>query len=149
MDNIPSRPTDYEASGARAPLAAEGGPRGAGTPWLWLVSLGLGSAWFVLTGARAEAGAGYEPSTSTWLALMAIVLAGTLIRRDTGIRFRRMGARATWLTVGVLATTPSLFGISLGLVAADLRWAVAVPVLMAFGLTTWLARLVVAAEHRG
>lgn len=149
MANTPSRPTDDEASGARAPLAAERGPRGTGTPWLWLVSLGLGSAWFVLTGATAEPGAGYEPSTSTWLALMAIVLAGTLIRRDTGIRFRRMGARATWLTVGILAATLALFGSSLGLVAADLRWAVAVPVLLAFGLTTWLARVAVAAADRG
>jgi hypothetical protein len=62
-----------------------------------------------------------------------------LIRRETGIRFRKMGPRAVVVTIAILALCLTLFSISLGLVSFGARWAVALTSLSAFGLVTWLA----------
>jgi hypothetical protein len=106
-----------------------------------LAALGAVAGAWVAQAATTTPGADYEAPTSTWLALVAVFALMVLIRHRTGIRFRRVGARAALLVVGILAACLALFSISLGLVAQGLGWAVALTALAAFGLVTWLAGL--------
>lgn len=143
IESDSARPTPDQASHALDSLAADR-ERLAGstrTPWGLLAALGLASAWFVAQTAVSNPGGNYEPGTTWWLPLLAAALAGFLIRRETGIRFRRMGARATWLSVGILVVVLVLFSLSLGLVSFDLRWAVALTALAAFVATVWLGSM--------
>jgi hypothetical protein len=70
------------------------------------------------------------------LGLVAALVIFHLIRRETGIRFRKMGPRAVVVTIAILALCLTLFSISLGLVSFGARWAVALTSLSAFGLVT-------------
>ena len=62
-----------------------------------------------------------------------------LIRRETGVRFRKMGTRAGWAIVAIAAACLVLFSVSLGLVSFGMQWAVTLTSLIAFAATTWLA----------
>ncbi|MFC7549654.1 hypothetical protein [Plantactinospora sp. GCM10030261] len=108
-------------------------------PRLLLVAFGALGAWWVAAAATTDPGANYEPPTSGWLALVGGLVIVYLIRRESGIRFRVMGARAGWAVAGIVVTCLVLFSISLGLVSFDLRWAVTVTSTTAFLVTTWLA----------
>jgi hypothetical protein len=108
-------------------------------PWALMAAFGALGAWWVGAAAMTEPGGDYEPPMSAWMALLGALVVGHLVQRESGVRFRRMGARATWATLGILATCLVLFSVSLGLVSLDLRWAVVTTSLVAFTLTTLLA----------
>ncbi|WP_244185938.1 hypothetical protein [Arthrobacter agilis] len=72
--------------------------------------------------------------------VLAIVLVITyLIRKKTGIRFKRMGLQAGLALASIVVGCLALFSISLGLVSFGLHWAVTLTSITAFTLTTWLA----------
>jgi hypothetical protein len=104
-------------------------------------------AW-VAQAATLSPGADYEPPTTSWVAIAAAVVLLALLRRSTGIRFRRAGARAVLLVAAALLGCLALFSISLGLVAQGLAWGVAITALAAFGLVTWLSTLAFRAAVR-
>lgn len=108
-------------------------------PWPLMAAFGALSAWAVSTAATTEPGANYDPPSTSWLALIGILVVAHLVQRETGIRFRSMGAGATWAMLGTIMGSLLMFSVSLGLVAANLRWAVIIPSLAAFALTTGLA----------
>ena len=84
-------------------------------------------------------GAEYEPPGTGWLALLGVLVVAHLVQRETGVRLRSMGARATWAAIGVIVTCLVLFSVSLALVSLEARWAVLITSVAAFGITTWLA----------
>jgi CHASE2 domain-containing sensor protein len=102
----------------------------------------------VAQAATLSPGADYEPPTTSWVAIAAAVVLLALLRRSTGIRFRRAGARAVLLVAAALLGCLALFSISLGLVAQGLAWGVAITALAAFGLVTWLSTLAFRAAVR-
>lgn len=108
-------------------------------PWVLLAAFGAVGAWWVSTAATTNPGENYDPPSSSWLALVGALVVAHLIRRETGIRFRTMGAHASWALGGIVASCLALFSVSLGLVSFGLRWPVALTSLAAFAATTWLA----------
>lgn len=108
-------------------------------PWPLLALFGGVAAWWVAATAFARPGGDYEPSSSTWLAPVAALGVAYLVRRKTGIRFRVMGARATWAMIGIIAMCLILFSVSLGLVSLGLHWVVSLTSLGAFVGTTLLS----------
>ena len=108
-------------------------------PPVLLAAYGGIGAWWVAGAAAASPGENYEPPSSGWLALVAALIVAHLMNRETGIRFRSMGAGAAAALLGVLAVCLALFSVSLGLVALGAGWAVALTSLAAFGAVTWLA----------
>ncbi|RKN41047.1 hypothetical protein [Micromonospora endolithica] len=154
MENDFERPTREAAAEALNTLHADR-ERLANTveaPRLLLVAFGALGAWWVAAAATTDPGSSYEPPTSGWIALAGGLAIAYLIRRETGIRFRVMGARAGWAVAGIVATCLALFSVSLGLVSSDLRWAVTLTSTTAFLITTWLAgvayRSAIAELHR-
>jgi hypothetical protein len=113
-----------------------------------LAALGAVAAAWVAQAVTTRPGSDYEAPTSTWLALVAVLVIMTLIRHRTGIRFRRVGARATLLMAGILVACLVLFSISLGLVVQGLGWAVSLTALAAFALVTRLSTLAFRAAVR-
>ena len=110
-------------------------------PWALMAAFGALGAWWVGAAASAEPGGPYEPPVTGWMALLGALVVAHLVRRETGVRFRAMGARATWAVIGILVTCLALFSVSLGLVSMDLRWGVAITSVAAFVVTTGLAGL--------
>lgn len=108
-------------------------------PWPLLAAFGGAGVWWVAAAASARPGADYEPPASSWLALVAALVIAYLVRRETGIRFRAMGARAAWAVTGIIATCLILFSVSLGLASFGLHWAVVLTSLGAFVVTTLLS----------
>lgn len=108
-------------------------------PWVLLAAFGGVGAWWVSTAAATNPGDNYEPPSSIWLALVGTLVVAYLIRRETGVHFRKMGARAGWATVGIIIVCLVLFSVSLGLVSFGMQWTVALTSLVAFAATTWLA----------
>ncbi|RIJ52251.1 hypothetical protein DZG00_05695 [Clavibacter lycopersici] len=104
-------------------------------------------AW-VAQAAALSPGADYEAPTTSWVAVAVAVILLVLIRRSTGIRFRRVGARAGLLVAAAVLVCLALFSISLGLVALGLGWAVAITAIAAFLLVTWLSTLAFRAAVR-
>lgn len=111
----------------------------ARVPWPLLASFGGIGAWWIAAAASARPGEDYEPPTSSWLAPVAVLVVAYLVRRETGIRFRAMGAGAAWAVIGIVATCSILFSVSLGLASFGLQWAVALTSLGAFVVTTLLS----------
>jgi hypothetical protein len=111
-------------------------------PKALLAALGGVAAWWVALAATATPGENYEPPASGWLALVAVLVIMHLMGRETGIRFRKMGARAAMATIAILAVCLVLLSVSLGLVSVGARWAVVLTSLSAFGLVYWLAGIV-------
>ncbi|MCY1213255.1 hypothetical protein D9M72_250220 [compost metagenome] len=111
-------------------------------PKTLLAAFGGVAAWWVAAAATANPGDNYEPPTSGWLGLAAVLVIIHLIRRETGIQLRRMGARAGMAVIAILAACLALYSISLGLVSFGARWAVALTSVAAFVLVTWLAGVV-------
>lgn len=118
-------------------------------PWSLMAAFGALGAWWVATAAMVTPGEGYEPPQSGWFALLGALIVLHLVQRETGIRFRAMGAKATWLIVAVVAACLVLFSVSLALVSLEMRWAVALTSVIAFVATTWLSGLAfrAAVEH--
>ncbi|MDO8143711.1 MULTISPECIES: hypothetical protein [unclassified Isoptericola] len=108
-------------------------------PGALMAAFGALGAWWVASAATTDTGADYQPPATAWTALLGVLVVVHLLQRETGIRFRALGARASWAIAGVVVACLGLFSVSLGLVSLDLRWAVAVTSLAAFGITTWLA----------
>ena len=108
-------------------------------PWALLAAFGGVGAWWVSTAVTTRPGESDDPPSSSWLALVGALVVAYLVRRETGVRFRAMGARAGWVMVGILAVCLLLFSISLGLVSMGMQWAVALTSVVAFAATTWLA----------
>ncbi|WP_224760490.1 hypothetical protein [Salinibacterium sp. ZJ450] len=108
-------------------------------PWVLLAAFGGVGAWWVSAAAATNPGESYEPPSSGWLALVGTLVIAYLIQRETGVRFRSMGARAGWAVVGIIAACLVLFSVSLGLVSFNMHWAVVLTSLAAFAATTWLA----------
>ncbi|MBP3037755.1 hypothetical protein J2M53_16065 [Arthrobacter sp. zg-ZUI100] len=123
-----------EMSGDRRTLAD-----GTRVPRVLLAAYGGVAAWWVAGAAAASPGKNYEPPTSGWLALVAVLIITHLMNRETGIRFQRMGPGATMAMVAILVVCLTLFSVSLGLVSLGAGWAVAFTSLAAFGAVTWLA----------
>lgn len=141
MENHSGYPSSDEATNALNDLSTDRERLAAGihVPWILLAAFGGLGAWFVSAAVTTNPGESYEPPASSWLALVAALVIAYLIRRETGIHFRRMGTRACGAIVGIIAVCLMLFSVSLGLVAFDLPWAVALTSLTAFAATTWLA----------
>ncbi|WP_445154293.1 hypothetical protein ACTWLI_13425 [Arthrobacter sp. Hor0625] len=97
------------------------------------------AAWWVGMAAGTSPGQTYQPPAMGWLALAVALVFVHLVQRDTGIRFRRMGALALLAVAGVVISCLGLYSVSLALVSLGLHWAVLLPSVMAFVLTTWLA----------
>ncbi|TFC82406.1 hypothetical protein E3T28_16005 [Cryobacterium sinapicolor] len=108
-------------------------------PWVLLAAFGGVGAWWVSAAAATNPGENYEPPSSGWLALVGTLVVAYLIRRETGVRFRKMGTRAGWAIVAIAAACLVLFSVSLGLVSFGMQWAVTLTSLIAFAATTWLA----------
>lgn len=108
-------------------------------PWALLAGFGAVGAWWVATAASANPGENYVPPSGGWLALAGALVVVHLIWRDTGVRFRAMGARAGWALTGIVAVCLALFSASLGFVSMGMRWPVALTSFVAFATTTWLA----------
>ncbi|RII92293.1 hypothetical protein [Clavibacter californiensis] len=129
--------TDRETLAARIP-----------EPRWHLAGFGAIALAWVAQAATLSPGADYEPPTTSWVAVAAAVVLLVLIRRRTGIRFRRVGARAVLLVSAAVVACLVLFSISLGLVALGIGWGVAITALAAAGLVTWLATLAFRAAVR-
>lgn len=141
METHSQHPSADEAATALNALSRDWERLAASThvPWILLAAFGGLGAWWVSAAAATNPGENYEPPSSGWLALVGALVVAYLIRRETGIRFRTMGAQANWAIVGIIAICLALFSISLGLVSFGLHWAVALTSLTAFATTTWLA----------
>jgi hypothetical protein len=108
-------------------------------PWALMAAFGALGAWWVSLAATTHPGGGYAPPSSGWMALLGALVVAHLVQRETGIRFRAMGARAVCLSIAVLVSCLALFSVSLGLVSLGLHWAVSITSVAAFAITTWLA----------
>jgi len=141
MENHLPEPSPNEAAAALNALTADRERLAANVhvPWALLAGWGAVGAWWVSAAAVTNPGENYEPPTSAWLALVGTLIVGYLIRRETGVQFREIGARAGWAVVGIIAVCLVLFSVSLGFVSFGMRWAVGPTSLVAFGATTWLA----------
>ena len=62
-------------------------------PWALMAAFGALGAWWVGSAASAAPGAHYEPPQSGWMALLGALVVVHLVQRETGIRFRSLGAR--------------------------------------------------------
>ena len=109
-------------------------------PWALMAAFGALGAWWVGSAASAAPGAHYEPPTSGWMALLGALVVVHLVQRETGIRFRSLGARANWMVAAIVACL-ALFSVSLGLASLQLPWAVVATSLAAFAITTCLSGL--------
>jgi hypothetical protein len=141
MENDLERPSREEATDVLNTLSAdrERLADGVDVPWVLLVAFGaLGAGW-VATAATTDPGPDYQPPAAGWLALVGALVIVYLIRHQTGIRFRAMGAGAGWAVTGIVVACLALFSVSLGLVASGVTWAVVLTSLAAFAVTTWLA----------
>ncbi|MDO5092911.1 MAG: hypothetical protein Q4D79_05730 [Propionibacteriaceae bacterium] len=122
-------------------------------PWRLMAAFGALGAWGVGAAALVPSGEGYEPPRTGWLALLGVLVVAYLVQRETGIRFRSMGAKATWLTVAAVVSCLVLFSVSLALISLELRWGVVLTSAVAFVVTTWLSgaayRAAVEHLHRG
>ncbi|MEB4615549.1 hypothetical protein [Leucobacter sp. M11] len=114
---------------------------GIRVPWPLLAAFGGVAAWWVSAAAGTTPGEDFHAPTTGWLGLVAVLLIAHLVQREVGVRFRGMGATATWALLGILAICLLLFSVSLGLVSLGATWAVSLTALAAFGITTWLAGL--------
>lgn len=108
-------------------------------PWPLMAAFGGVGAWWVAGAATATPGENYTPPSTGWLGVAAALIIAYLVRRETGIQFRKMGARASWATVGIVLICLTLFSVSLGLVSFGMHWAIAMTSLIAFIATTLLA----------
>lgn len=151
MENHFRDPSREEAAAALNALSCDRERLAASVraPWTLLAAFGGVGAWWVSAAAATNPGANYEPPPSSWLALVGALIVVYLIQRETGVRFRRMGARAGWAIVGIIAACLLLFSVSLGFVSFGMHWAVAPTSLVAFATTTWLASVAYrsAVEH--
>ncbi|WP_218220321.1 hypothetical protein [Nesterenkonia sp. Act20] len=141
MENNFGRSTPSDAADALGMLSVDRERLAARVrvPRILVAALGAMAAWWVSSAAFTSPGENYEPPTSSWMALVGALVILYLIRRETGVRFKAMGARAGWAVAGILVLCLSLFSISLGLVSFGLHWVVALTSLLAFAATTWLA----------
>lgn len=110
-------------------------------PWMLMAAFGALGAWWVGSAASAAPGAHYEPPLSGWMALLGVLVVVHLVQRETGIRFRSLGARANWMVAAIVMTCLVLFSVSLALVSLQLPWAVVATSLAAFAITTCLSGL--------
>ena len=142
--NFEGRPSADDAAASLRDLASDRQTLADGVhvPKTLLAALGGVAAWWVAAAATANPGENYEPPTSGWLGLVAVLVILHLIRRETGIQFRKMGTRAIMAAIAILMVCLTLFSISLGLVSIGARWSVALTSVSAFGLVTWLAGIV-------
>lgn len=142
--NFEERPSADDAAASLRDLASDRQTLadGVNVPNALLAALGGVAAWWVAAAATANPGENYEPPTSGWLGLVAVLVIFHLIRRETGLHFRKMGARAGMAVFAILVVCLALYSISLGLVSIGAHWAVALTSVAAFGLVTWLARVV-------
>ena len=141
MENYSKDPSPDEAVAALNTLSTDRERLVASVhvPWVLLAAFGGLGAWWVSAAASTNPGENYEPPSSSWLALVGTLVVSYLIRRETGVRFRKMGTRAVWAMVGIIVVCLVLFSISLGLVSFGMQWAVALTSLAGFAATTWLA----------
>lgn len=141
MENHFKDPSPDEATAALNTLSTDRERLAASVhvPWALLAAFGGVGAWWVSAAAATNPGEDYEPPSSGWLALVGTLVVAYLIRRETGVGFRKMGTRAGWAMVGIIAVCLVLFSVSLGLVSFGMQWAVALTSLVAFAATTWLA----------
>lgn len=135
------QPSAHEAAARLSELSGDRRALADGThiPRVLLAAYGGVGAWWVAGAAAANPGENYEPPTSGWLALVAVLIITHLVNRETGIRFQNMGFGAALTMVAILVICLALFSVSLGLVSLGAGWAVAITSLAAFGAVTWLA----------
>lgn len=142
MENdFQGRPSADEAAARLSELSGDRRALADSTrvPRVLLAAYGGVGAWWVAGAATASPGENYEPPTSGWLVLVAVLIIAHLMNRETGIRFQSMGSGAALAVAGILAACLALFSVSLGLVSLGAGWAVALTSLAAFGAVTWLA----------
>ncbi|MCQ1953590.1 hypothetical protein [Arthrobacter sp. zg-Y238] len=114
---------------------------GAAPPRTLLAGLGGVAACWVAGAADTHPGAAYESPSWTWLLVGLLFVILHLIQRDTGLKFRRLGPRATGAVSAAVLLCLFLFSVSLGLVSLGITWAVTLTGLAAFVLVSWLAEV--------
>lgn len=141
MENPSTEPSPDEATAALNTLSTDRERLAASVhvPWTLLAAFGGVGAWWVSAAVHTNPGENYEAPSSGWLALVGTLLVAYLIRRETGVHFRKMGTRAGWAMVGIITVCLLLFSVSLGLVSFGMQWVVVLTSLVAFATTTWLA----------
>lgn len=101
------------------------------SPWL-TVAAGAALAWFVAEAATAHPGGDYRAGSGYLLACAALLIIAHLVKKETGVAFRRIGATG-WVAVTVtLAWTLSMFSLALALVSTGHRFWTVVPTLLAW-----------------
>lgn len=108
-------------------------------PWALMAAFGALGAWWVGSAATTNPETNYEPPLTGWMALLGVLVVAHLVQRETGVRFRSLGARANGVVAGILVMCLALFSVSLGLVSLELRWGAIATSIAAFAITTWLA----------
>ncbi len=141
MESNFQEPSPDEAKDALTELSADRDRLTAGVhiPWALLTGFGAVAAWWVGSAADTSPGENYEPSAQTGLGIAVVLVITHLLRRETGIKFRKLGARGNVAIAGIVFSSLALFSIALGFVSAGWHWAVIIPALFAFAITTWLS----------
>ncbi|MCC9174822.1 hypothetical protein [Arthrobacter sp. zg-Y179] len=112
---------------------------GAAPPRTLLAGLGGVAACWVAAALDARPGADYQSPSWTWLLVGLLFVILHMIQRDTGLKFRRLGARANGAIALAALACLFLFSVSLGLVSLGLGWAVMITSLAAFAAVYGLA----------
>ncbi|MCC9204919.1 hypothetical protein [Arthrobacter sp. zg-Y769] len=123
-----------EAAAHLRNLAADRDTLAAGVtpPRALLAAIGALAACWVAAALDTRPGADYQSPSWTWLLVGLLFVILHLIRRDTGLKFRRLGARANGAIALAALVCLFLFSVSLGLVSLGLGWAVMLTSLAAF-----------------
>ena len=144
-------PSHDEAKNALTELSADRDrlAAGIGVPWTLLAGFGaVAASWvgsapsaWVGSAANASTRANSESASSTplWLGLAVALVVLYLLQRETGIKFRSLGSRGNLAMAGIVISCLTLFSVALGLVSFGWLWAVIIPAVLAFTVTTWLA----------
>ncbi|WP_146362173.1 hypothetical protein [Arthrobacter yangruifuii] len=122
-------------------LAADRDTLAAGVtpPRALVAAIGALAACWVAAALDARPGADYQSPSWPWLLAGLLFVILHLIRRDTGLKFRRLGARANGAIALAALVCLFLFSVSLGLVSLGLGWAVMITSLAAFAAVYGLA----------
>jgi len=105
-----------------------------GTPWLLLAGFGLLNALFI---ASVVLPAPRQAAPVFWVVVVIGLLAE--LRRNQGVSFRKMGTRGILAYISLLILSLIGYSVALGLVAANIAWAVAIVAIIIFAVTIGLA----------
>jgi hypothetical protein len=128
--------TQHDAAALLNNLAQDRGrlAQQRGTPWLLMAGFGLLNALVI---ASVVLPAPRQAAPVFWVVVAIGLLAE--VRRNQGVSFRKMGARGILAYVSLLILSLIGYSVALGLVAANIAWAVAIVAAIVFAITVGLA----------